>query len=404
MPLPGGASDKFGNRYEGRWTVFSMTQVMDESADSICLEPPGEDGEGVEFWLKKGDSREYHQVKRQQSTGSWTLVNLRNKKILSNFWEKLKTPTASCTFISTDRAFQLDELADNSQRATSWEVFKQGFLNVDKSSISERLKNFQELCRCWNNCPELEAYQALKRIKVKAVDEDTLRTIVESRLAALVEGDSATVADVLAQYALDKVHYELTAHDIWHHLENRKEPFIRREWGKSPHILNAVNKLNNRYVERLEKEAIAGNVIPRDEIDSIVDKLTSTDGKQGVLVTGEAGVGKSNVILQAVIKIRQTGTPIIAFRVDRLNPTDSPDQLGEQLDNLPGSPAHVLANIAQKRDCVLVVDQLDAVSRASGRNTQFFECIEQIIDQAQTFPRMKLLLACRKFDLDNDSK
>lgn len=40
MPLPGGASDKFGNRYEGRWTVAWMIAVMDESADSIRLEPP----------------------------------------------------------------------------------------------------------------------------------------------------------------------------------------------------------------------------------------------------------------------------------------------------------------------------------------------------------------------------
>ncbi|MBD2014993.1 ATP-binding protein [Microcoleus sp. FACHB-53] len=404
MPLPGGATDKFGNRYEGRWTVFCMIEVIDESADSICLEPPGEEGEGVEFWLEKGDSREYHQVKRQQSTGSWTLVNLRNNKILSNFWKKLKTPTANCTFISTDRAFQLDELADNSMRANSWEVFKQGFLNVDKSQTSERLRNFQELCRCWNNCPEIDAYNALKRIKVKTVDENTLRTIVESRLAALVEGESATVIDVLAQYALDKVHHELTAHDIWHHLENRKEPFRRREWGKSPHVLAAVDKVNDRYLDRLHKEAIAGKVIPRDEVDIILEKLTSPDGKHGVLVAGEAGVGKSGVILQSVEALRKKGVPIIAFRVDRLDPTDSPAQVGEQLEKLPGSPAHVLANIAQGRDCVLIIDQLDAVSTASGRNTDFLDCVEQIIDQVKAYPQMRLLLACRKFDLDYDGR
>jgi ATP-dependent Clp protease ATP-binding subunit ClpA len=197
-------------------------------------------------------------------------------------------------------------------------VFKQGFLNVDKSQTTERLRNFQELCRCWNNCPEIEAYKALKRIKVKTVDEDTLRTIVESRLAALVEGESATVADVLAQYALDKVHYELTALDIWHHLENRDEPFRRREWGKDPHVLAAVNKVNDRYLDRLHKEAIAGKVIPRDEVNLILDKLTSPEGKLGVLVAGEAGVGKSGVILQAVEALRQKGVPIIAFRVDVL--------------------------------------------------------------------------------------
>jgi hypothetical protein len=74
MPLPGGPTDKFGNRYEGRWTVNCMVDVMDEQADSIRLEPPRVEGDGVEFWIQRGDVREYHQVKRQHSaSGRWTL-------------------------------------------------------------------------------------------------------------------------------------------------------------------------------------------------------------------------------------------------------------------------------------------------------------------------------------------
>lgn len=90
MPLPGGATDKFGNRYEGRWTVACMIEVMDENADSIRLEPPGVEGEGVEFWLSKGNSRGYHQVKRQQSVGNWTIVNLKKKRNFVKFLEKTK--------------------------------------------------------------------------------------------------------------------------------------------------------------------------------------------------------------------------------------------------------------------------------------------------------------------------
>jgi len=65
MPLPGGAAEKFGNRYEGRWTVACLLDVMDERADSVRLEPPGLEGQGVEFWITKRGIREYHQVKRQ---------------------------------------------------------------------------------------------------------------------------------------------------------------------------------------------------------------------------------------------------------------------------------------------------------------------------------------------------
>lgn len=402
MPLPGGASDKFGNRYEGRWTVTCMIEVMDERADCICIEPPGEEGKGVEFWIAKGDSREYHQVKRQLSaTGRWTLADLGKKEISSNFWQKLKIPTASCIFISSYAAFQLYELADRAKRAVSWQEFNQEFLNAGQSKASEKLKNFQQLCRDWNNCSDIEAYEALQRISVRTIDEETLLTIVESRLFALVDSEPETVADVLAQLALDKVHYELTAQNIWHHLENRG--YRRRQWDKDSHILAAIADANRRYLSPLHDAALASKVIPRDEAQTVLQKLTSPDSKRGLLLVGEAGVGKSGVMLQVVEALHKQGLPTLAFRIDRLEPTLLPNDVGQQL-GLPGSPANVLAAIAQKRDCVLIIDQLDAVSWASGRNPQFFDCVAEIIKQAQAHPRMRLLLACRKFDLDNDHR
>jgi hypothetical protein len=42
-PLPGGPTDKIGNRYEGRWTVACMAHMGDERADAIRLESPGVD-------------------------------------------------------------------------------------------------------------------------------------------------------------------------------------------------------------------------------------------------------------------------------------------------------------------------------------------------------------------------
>ena len=47
MPLPGGASDKYGIRYETHWTVKCMIDVMDERADQIRIEVPREEGKGV---------------------------------------------------------------------------------------------------------------------------------------------------------------------------------------------------------------------------------------------------------------------------------------------------------------------------------------------------------------------
>jgi hypothetical protein len=373
-----------------------MIDVMDEKAESIRLEEPGEDA--FEFFVRRKGKLEYHQVKRQKSgRGRWTLKALEDRQVqvLSDFWRSLSNPDVYCVFVSTQDADELGELANRVQDAKSWTEFEQKFLN---KTLSGHLHTLRQK---WGNCSEIDAYEALKRVHVETVGENLLVNIVENRLAALVEGDPKTIRIELAELALDRVHDELTAHDIWHYLLQERG-YRRCQWGKDPHVLAAVDKVNDRYLDRLHKEAIAGKVIPRDEVNLILDKLTSPDGKRGLLVIGEAGVGKSGVILQAVEALCKKGVPLIGFRVDRLDSTDSPDRVGEELENLPGSPAHVLANIAQGRDCVLVIDQLDAVSMASGRNTQFFECVERIIDQAKAYPQMRLLLACRKFDLDND--
>jgi hypothetical protein len=375
-----------------------MAEVLDERADSIRLEPPGEDGDGAEFWVRRGTSYEYHQVKRQHGAeGRWTVAGLNDRRVLPRFFEKLNDPSAVCAFVSTHSAYQLDELSDRARRAASWAEFDRDFLKSSSVRTS-----FDELRAAWGNCAPAEAYERLKRITVRTVDEETLRTMVESRLAILVEGQAPSVAAAsLASFALDQVHNELTAVDIWRHLDG--QGCRRREWNRDPRVLAAVDAQNDRYLGFLRDEAIRGTLFPRDEAHLALSKLLSTEGKGSVMLAGEAGVGKSSTTPEVVTRLKEIGWPVLAFRVDRMEPTPTPDRAGDSL-GLPGSPAHVLAAIAQGRDCALVIDQLDAVSLASGRHPQFFECINEIIKQALTYPRMHLVLGCRKFDVDNDHR
>lgn len=396
MPLPGGAADKLGNSYEGLWTVVCMADVMDERAVAIRLEPPGPEGTGIEFWLRTGGVLQYHQVKLRHSAGHWTVGQLGREGVLGNFWGRLEGTSSHCHFVSTHAADELKELADRVRRAASFEEYYQHFLNAHQHSTS-----FNQLRTFWPRHSQEVCYEALKRVYVRTIDEDTLRTMVETRIQTLVEGNPATTVDVLAQLALDRVHHELTAHEIWHHLASRD--LHRRQWGQDPRVIAAINAANERFLVALRRETIQGKEIPRDEVGSTLNRLTSDQGKRAVLISGEAGVGKSNVLAQVVEALRSQGWPLLALRVDRLAPDTLTERVGHQL-GLPGSPANVLAAVAQDRNCVLVIDQLDAVSFASGRQPAFFDCIHEIMRQAQAFPSMRLLLACRKFDIDNDHR
>jgi hypothetical protein len=51
-PRRGGKTDKVGNRYEGRWTVRQVLDILQGAALAITIEPIGEIGEGVEFSIR----------------------------------------------------------------------------------------------------------------------------------------------------------------------------------------------------------------------------------------------------------------------------------------------------------------------------------------------------------------
>jgi len=395
MPLSGGASDKIGNRYEGLWTVLCITEIMDGQVNMIRLEPPGVEGEGVEFWLQKGDNREYHQVKRQNTLGKWTISKL--SPVLSNFFDKLNGKTnTQCVFVSSHAAYEMQELTERANGAVSLTEFKKEFL---KTNTIE--KNFNSLCDLWQNSQKKEekTFAALQQIDVRTIDENTLRDTVKFRLATFIEANPENARDVLAQFALDSIPKELTAFDIWEHL--KKRDFFRKNWANDSHVLTKIDEANARFLINISN--ISDKAIHRQETQIVLDKLFSTIDKQAVMIIGEAGVGKSGVISQVLEEIDKKDIPKLAFRLDRLNPVQLPDEVGKQLD-LPASPISVLASIAQNLQCVLVIDQLDAVSLTSGRHPDFFDCINELIQQVKLFKNMRLLLASRQFDLDNDHR
>lgn len=398
MPLPGGPADKFGNSFEGRWTVWQLIDVLAERADSIRLEPPGDEGQGIEFWLRRGPDREYHQIKRQHGgEGRWTIASLSERGVLATFYTRLADSSSTCVFASAHSVRHLDELADDARRAASLTEFDREFLKAAPKRAS-----FDQLRTYWENCSPQEAFDRLRRVVIHTSDEEFLRTVIETQVETLVEGASpAAIVAVLAQFALDQVHHELTALDIWRYLET--VGYRRREWQNDPRVLAAVEAQNRRFVNVLQDEAIGGILFRREEAALASQKLVSPSSFQSLIFLGEAGIGKSSVMPEVMESLTTTGWVVLAFRVDRLESAGTPDQVGREL-NLPGSPASVLAAIAQGRPGALFIDQLDAVSLASGRRTSFFECLNEIIKQALSYPNLRVVIGCRKFDIENDHR
>ena len=374
-----------------------MAKVLNEEAESISLEPVGDDGQGVEFTVTAPTGTEYHQVKRQRtSRGAWSLPELAKEGVLGHFYRILDARSAQVVFVSGDPTPSLKVLAERAKDATSWEVFDRWFVSSKDWST-----HFANLHQRWGAASREDSYERLKRIQVILGDERILRELAHAKLGMLLNGDPANATDILAQFALNQIHQTLTAEDIWQHLHQRN--FHRQTWADDDQVVNAIADLNRTYRAGIQSRGIGGNSIPRHETQQLVRYFNDENTRKAALVTGTAGVGKTSVISQVLDDAEIMELPMLALRVDRLEPAERPEGLGMNM-GLPASPVRTLAAIAKGRDCLLVIDQLDAVSMASGRNSHFFDCIGAMLEESRQHPNMRVLSACRKFDVDNDAR
>ena len=176
-----------------------------------------------------------------------------------------------------------------------------------------------------------------------------------------------------------------------------------RAHGYQDENLERVLDLNLTYVSGNQNLDIDGTIIERGEVSDILSVFLDDQLGNIALVSGRSGVGKTSIVSQILSTTDEQGWPTLLLRVDHMPPSSSPIQLGQSL-GLTKSPVAVLADIAGERDCLLVIDQLDALSLASRRHPGFFECVIAVLTQAQRFPNMKVLLACRQFDIEDNRR
>lgn len=393
MPLPGDSSATIGHRYEGRWTARAIVEVLREDAQAIRLQPPGPDGEGIEFYVQYPDRRVFHQVKRQRTgQGDWTIAALIRVGVLSAFGKHLADPMAHCTFASAHSAASLEELSEKARSASSWVEYERTFL-VSKPSRSE----YAALKTAWN-LDDVATFDYLRRVHVETVGEDPLRRWATVEAEAVIDGDQSKILATLVEIVLNNVNHHLTPQELWDQLAKYNcKPSM---WRRPQQAAVLVSAANQKYIASRRATLIHGKLVVRNEAEQLATALAS---HRLVLVDGIAGMGKSDLLLHLTERLESEKTPYLAFRLDRTTPTRRPEELGRDL-GLSTSPHTTLAAVAQGRNAVLIIDQLDAVSATSGRNPQFLECVDEIVRSAHAVPNVRIVLACRTFDMQNDAR
>lgn len=398
MPIAGGAAAKYGDRYEGRWTVRCLIEILSGHAANIRLEPPGHLGEGAEFVLRRPPGREFHQVKRQFSReGVWSLRTLNGQQVLGRLRERLLGAGGSvddvCCFVSTHAAHPLDELAERARGAQSADEFRAYFARGDFR------QDLSELARFWDGLAEDDIWAALRRIYLETISEALLQRWNSERISVLIDGQPDNATDVLAQFVLDSVHQELDADSIWAHLATRG--FQPRDWGETASAAMIIALESSDYVAEISRLAIRGAVLPREEASVAAARLDA--GAQCLILAGGRGSGKSGVAAQIVKERREAGWHVLPVRADRQEEFSRPAEVGARM-GLDTTPTAALAGLSSSAPSLLVIDQLDVVTLSTGRIPQFFDCVEEMREAVALHSNVRLLLVCRSADLEDDPR
>ena len=163
-----------------------------------------------------------------------------------------------------------------------------------------------------------------------------------------------------------------------------------------------MQKLNRMYLREVDALLINRAEINREESAAAYTSLL--DHGKSVMLEGTAGGGKSCVVAQVVKQLDSHDIPTLVIRLDRLTEADHSAQAVGARRELPDSPTITLGELAGGQPSVLCIDQLDALSIVSARQQSAWNALNELLDEARNYPNMRILFACRTFDLEQDAQ
>lgn len=407
MPLAGGQADKAGNIYETNIAITEVLKLLDASDDSyIYFERPDDIKGGMEFEVGNQQEIKYYQAKREEN--NWTINRLKNEGILENFFKKLSSDNnCMCILYSSSRS-DLYELTERAEKSHDLNTFKSSLDNTQSCQTSySKLKTayieFKSIQHEFNEIIiEGELLSILKRIKIYFIDESSLKNNSLYNINKTFNGDKYAIHSFLFEFTQNSYGKKLTKLDI---INEIKKHFTFLDLSLNDSLINKIGELNNSFKNKLAQNVFfQQHRIERTEAQKIFNALNKVDSPQIIFLTGEAAVGKSIALLETIEFFENNNWPILSFSIDQLENASNLDDLGNQLYNYPKSPAIAISNISQYKNCILVIDQLDSISFVSGRRTNLWNIVRELLDQSINTKNLKVIISCRKFDIEKDER
>lgn len=404
----GGFAEKLGNYFETNWIAYQFIRLLEEKIAYVTVEPIGTDEVGVDVIIGRLDGKtEHHQCKAGNGSNEfWTLSALNSSSILKNAKFQIEQGTEEFNLVSP---LTCKLMSDLRSIALNYNGIPQDFLTYQINSSAERQKDFSQLCTYLGldiqQDSHLErAINFLQKFAVTSYSEDSYqRNELIDKASILFFDHPINVINFLKTYPVgfNKLRQKITTSQLLNDLETYG--FTLKIIPNDERITTVIRQLSEEFVNSIEPHLITHNVIPRPEINEIIE---SVNEKAITLIKAEAGMGKSVLLLNLHQQLQTQNIISIPIRLDRKHPENNIDQFGQDL-GFPSSPISCLKNFSKNQKVVIILDQLDAIRWTGSHSSNALEICRQLVRQLLSLRQEKIqisiILASRDFDIQEDA-
>jgi len=404
----GGRADKLGNRYEGRWVALQLLRMLHEEVMSVTVESVGDDEQGVDLWVNKKDGTKVAQQckGRNGNKDIWSSKDFQRAGI----WENIKfhferSPDNEFEFVSGASFNDLNDLCFSARNCPDdAELFYSSRITV-KGKRKLLLSVFDGFDLDHNNKDNrVKIFNYLRRLYFTSYPDDNNNWIsLLSFASTLVSGGTESVVALLQDYAENTDHLgkPIYADELWKYLEIQGH--LPQSLAHDIHILPKIKHIQDAFNDTISPRLINGYFMPREEAIQCLNYITKNPSL--IILHGPAGCGKSSILFNVAKQLNENGYLYLPVCLDTQTPLNTAEQFGKEF-GLPASPVNCLTAIAGDRNCVFIMDQLDAIRWTSSHSSNALDVCKELVHQVYCYQkqgkRISLIISCRTFDLNND--
>lgn len=404
----GGRADKYGNRFEYNWVIYNLLDVVREKISYVMIEAIGEAEKGVDLWIGNLDgTREGQQCKgRYGDEDQWTYGMVNAKGIFANWKKQLELSQRNYVALVSPLSFTVFE--DLIQKAKDTDSSKpKDFYEYQIKKSGKNTKDFfDKYCKVMGLDPKKDediqlAINYLSRSHYRQIPDAQLKEMILDKISMRYVGNPEDIYAEFLRFILTEDTYgqRIDALRIKKFCDDTG--IVYRDLSRDDTILPRIDKLNKEYCNTFF--GFSKGLLPRSQAEYCQKAISEG---MSVILHGKAGEGKSGCVHNLIHILEDLSIPYLAIKLDYRVPKGTSSNWGKEI-GLPDSVSYCLDAVANERNGVLILDQLDALRWTQSHSGEALSVCMEIIREVANInlereKKISVVMVCRTYDLEND--